>query len=201
MHDLLATECTFDDLSSFPLPSPLLSHLFPSYNILFLFFLLFFFFHRFSLFSPFFFPFPIFLSDSSVPLLLSSFSFSSFFSPFFFFVNTSSFVFRRSSLAYFFFQVLSGFHLFPLVYPFCCFARASVFFRNFFRLLSELSPVSFLLLSLLVHSFRILGSPVYTRFIIFYRCYRVCFAASATFSDSSLSSLTAASFLLSFVFT
>lgn len=44
MHDLLATECTFDDLSSFPLLSPLLSHLFPSYNILFLFFLLFSFF-------------------------------------------------------------------------------------------------------------------------------------------------------------
>lgn len=63
------------------------------------------------------------------------------------------------------------------------------------------SPVSFLLLSFLVHSFRIFGRPVYTRFIIFYRCYRVCFAASATFSDSSLSSPTEASFLLSFVST
>lgn len=39
VHDLLATECTFDNLSSLPLLSPLFHSLFPSYNILFLLFL------------------------------------------------------------------------------------------------------------------------------------------------------------------
>lgn len=79
MHDLLATECTFDDLSSFPLPSPLLSHLFPSYNILFLFFLPFSFFtdslhsYLFSFHFPSFYPTLLPLCYSLPFLFLPSF--------------------------------------------------------------------------------------------------------------------------------
>lgn len=110
VHDLLATECSFDDLSS-SLPCPSFSPLFPSYNVPFL-----------SASSSIFFVLCPFRSFPSLPRLFLSASFSpAFFLLVVFLSAPPPFVPHCFVLAYFFFYAVSQFFQLPSFFcPLVC---------------------------------------------------------------------------------